>query len=144
MGQEQDGSLLASWISVSADLKVTKSHIGLYNPLEKSFNKLYTFSERTNIIQASVNRSRTLLAYVIKENKTNDTPSELVYKPFIVEVRDDATNDPHPMLIPAERQKQVMVQFLWRKQTTFEKNYQDKFLLFVHEESKFLLSYLIF
>lgn len=138
MGQEQDGSLLASWISVSTDLTVAKSHIGLYNPLEKSFNKLYSFSERANIVQASVNRSRTLLAYVIKEPKTNDTINEFVYKPFIVEVKsnDSPKNDQHPLLVPEERQKQVMVQFLWRKQATFEKNYQDKFLLFVHEESK--------
>lgn len=36
-----------------------------------------------------------------------------------------------------DRTKQVMVQFLWRKQATFEKNYQDKFLLLIHEECKF-------
>lgn len=42
------------------------------------------------------------------------------------------------MLLQMERTKQVMVQFLWRKQATFEKNYQDKLLLLIHEECKTL------
>lgn len=116
-------------------MEVTKSHIGLYKPLAKSFKNLYTFPERANVIQASINRSGTLLAFVLKDPKSDEEPNKFVYKSFIVEVKSESANDPHPLLSPSERSKQVMVQFLWRKQTTFEKNYQDKFLLFVHEES---------
>lgn len=45
------------------------------------------------------------------------------------------------MLLQMDRTKQVMVQFLWRKQSTFEKNYQDKFLLLIHEECKTLKNF---
>ncbi|XP_037037628.1 protein pigeon isoform X1 [Bradysia coprophila] len=137
LGQEQDGSILASW--VSKPVNTPKSYIGIYNPLEKSFDILHTFPSRENVIQASINRSRTLLVFVIKDAGTQKDEESLSeefvhwYKPYIVMVNNDREKPPH-MLLQMERTKQVMVQFLWRKQTTFEKNYQDKFLLLIHEE----------
>lgn len=70
--------------------------------------------------------------------RDEDTSSEEFchwYKPYIVTINSDRDKTPH-MLLQMERTKQVMVQFLWRKQATFEKNYQDKFLLLIHEECK--------
>lgn len=68
LGQEQDGSILASW--VSKPVHTPKSFIGIYNPSEKSFDILHTFPQRENVIQASINRSRTLLVFVIKDAGT--------------------------------------------------------------------------
>lgn len=164
LGQERDGSLLASWVSLPSahnghaaddadadNVRPTttsldgRTNIGLYMAAQKSFSLLHTFSGRENVIQASVNASQTLLAFVLKEvpSPSPDTSSPIdsaaatmVYKPFVVEVNNAAAGDPHPLLQMA-RTKQVMVQFLWRKQTTFEKLYQDKFLVFIHEECEF-------
>lgn len=116
-----------------------RTNIGLYMAAQKTFSLLHTFAGRENVIQASVNASQTLLAFVLKDAPapspvaTDTTASQMVYRPFVVEVNNDAAGDPHQLLQMA-RSKQVMVQFLWRKQTTFEKLYQDKFLVFIHEE----------
>lgn len=59
--------------------------------------------------------------------------SEYTYSPFIVEINNSEAKPPFPVLAE-DKSKQVMVQFLWRKQATFEKNYQDKFLIMIHEE----------
>lgn len=66
LGQEQDGSLMTSWVSYSQDIS-PKSNIGIYNPVGKVFDILYTFKEKVNVIQASVNGARTLLGFVIKK-----------------------------------------------------------------------------
>lgn len=68
-----------------------------------------------------------------KDEETSNEEFVHWYKPYIVTINNDREMSPK-MLLQMERTKQVMVQFLWRKQTTFEKNYQDKFLLLIHEE----------
>lgn len=116
---------------------------------QKTFSILYTFADRQNVVQASVNASQTLLGFVLKdmltpaessagdENPKPSTPS-MVYKPFVVEVNNTSASEKEPLsLLTMPRTKQVMVQFLWRKQSTFEKLYQDKFLLFIHTECEF-------
>lgn len=140
LGQERDGSLLAAWISVQTpDDPAGQTHIGRYNPAQKSFDILYTFDKRENVFQASVNHSQTLLAFVVKdpiaEVKDNTESVAMEYKPFLVEINNKEARPPKSLL-EMGRTKQVMVQFLWRKQTTFEKQYQDKFLVFIHEECK--------
>lgn len=148
LGQERNGSLLSTWVSKSKDGQCSTSHIGIYNAMEKTFDILHTFPKRENIIQASVNHSRTLLVYVTKSlpipssSDADDGQSTAFYKPFIVEINNDNAAAPKSLL-EMERHKQVMVQFLWRKPTTFEKTYQDKFILLIHEESKitYILNY---
>lgn len=147
LGQEQDGSLLAAWVSlpyrrnetdddrddaVLPPFSVGRTNIGLYIAAQKSFNVLHTFADRQNVVQASVNASHTLLAFVVKDTAAS---AALVYIPFLVEVNNAAPKEPY-RLLEMSRSKQVMVQFLWRKQSTFEKLYQDKFLLFIHKECK--------
>lgn len=144
LGQEQDGSMLASWISLSIiETPIERSHIGLYNPVEKQFQILHSFEKRVNCIQASVNNSCTLLTYVLKELRTratNDTGgvSEFIYIPFIVEVKmdKDATSKcVQKCLLPdGSSTKQVMTQFLWQKNAIFKKTYEDKLLLFIHDD----------
>uniref|UniRef100_A0A182SMR9 Gamma-secretase-activating protein C-terminal domain-containing protein n=1 Tax=Anopheles maculatus TaxID=74869 RepID=A0A182SMR9_9DIPT len=104
-------------------------------PKNKSFEVLYTFPGRENVIQASVNLTHTLLLYVTKEIKQDESGRNCdIYRAYLVEVRPKVeTVQPH-LLVEVERNRQVMATFLWRKLSTFEKNYQDKFLLLVHHE----------
>lgn len=140
LGQEEDGSMLASWISLSMnETPIERSHIGLYNPIEKTFRILYSFGKRENCIQATVNSSRTLVSFVLKDLRiqTAAKSDEYVYKPFLVEVKNDVDSPSTGMcysLMAEETGQQVMTQFLWQKKTIFEKSYEDKLLLFVHDD----------
>lgn len=150
LGQEQDGSLLASWVTIShakntGDKATTsdKSHIGHYRPADKTFDILHSFQRRENVIQASINASRTLLSYVIKNTVVNDENGveQCVYTPYIVEIKGETEPSdefPRHKLLPDGKTKQVMTQFLWPKNGNFEKTYQDKLLVFVHEENIFV------
>ncbi|KAG5675167.1 hypothetical protein PVAND_005092 [Polypedilum vanderplanki] len=140
LGQEKNGTLLASWISKEIESNQDISMIGSYNAKEKSFEIVYKFSSRQNIIQASINVSRSLLLYVIKEqictdNCETDESSDIkyVYRAFLAELKnkDEAPKE----LLETARSKQVLAQFLWYKQ---QRNSQDRFLLMIHEECIFL------
>lgn len=132
MGQEQDGSLLAAWISTNQE-KFEKSNIGIYNPNEKTFDILYSFKKRENVIQASVNSSRTLLGFMIKDEKIN-SENESVYKANIVAVEEN-TNFTDHVSLDIESTKQIMIQFLWTKLSNPSSCKQEKFLILTHEES---------
>lgn len=135
LGQEQDGSMLASWISSDKDDEQQReqSNIGLYNPTEKSFRILYSFESRENCVQATVNANRTLLAFVLKDLQ------HCHYTPFVVETKSNdgqINNGMEPMrLLEQESQRQVMVQFLWQNKSTLE----EKLLLFLHDDCISLL-----
>lgn len=139
LGQERDGTLITSWISCSHELWV--SNIGSYNPKEKLFNIIHKFSSTLNIVQASINISRTLLVYVTKEEFVNDdheNPSQdsakFVYKPFLVVINKTDAIQVIPLL-DVERSNQVFVQFMWPKQ---QKNDKDRFLVMIHQEGIYL------
>lgn len=138
LGQEQDGSMLASWISLSMnETPIERTHIGLYNAVHKLFQILHSFEKRENCVQASVNSSRTLLTYVLKESRS-ESQTDFIYLPFIVEVK--AENDApsqckrFSLLPEGSSSKQVMAQFLWQKKSIFEKTYEDKLLVFMHDD----------
>lgn len=128
LGQEQDGSLLASWISEDKDIEQEpeQSNIGVYNPIEKSFRILHSFEKRENCVQATVNANRTLLAFVLKDLQ------HYLYTSFIVEIKsNDENNSREPMrLIENDSQRQIGVQFLWQIKSTLD----EKLLLFVHDD----------
>lgn len=141
LGQEKDGSILTSWISKLPTSDTESTVVGCYNPKEKSFDILKRFSARLNVIQASVNLSKTLLLYMVKDqiqtdNCETDNGSDIKfsYKPFLLEIK-DPSGAPH-QLLEVDRSKQVLLQFLWPKQP---KNvHQDKFLVMIHEEGIYL------
>lgn len=144
LGQEQDGSMLTTWVSTAilenAPRINEKSHIGIYNPHKKLFQILYSFEKRENIIQASVNVSKTLLCFVIKVLEDTAETEHYVYHAYCVEIKHGCKN-PNGMvdLLPGGSQQQVMTQFLWQKLNAFEKNYEDRMLLFNHEKCVYLL-----
>uniref|UniRef100_A0A336MW29 CSON005007 protein n=1 Tax=Culicoides sonorensis TaxID=179676 RepID=A0A336MW29_CULSO len=135
LGQEHDGSILASWIT-SDDPSAQFSNIGLYNVKEKTFDILYSFNKRENIVQATVNQSKTLLVYVIKDQCGSE--NSFIYKAILTEINNA---EPKPPLILQEKShKQIMTQFIWGKLSTFEKKNQDRFLVMVHEENVLLFT----
>lgn len=138
LGQEKDGSILTSWISKIPNEEDT-SVVGCYNPKEKSVEVLKKFSGRENIIQASVNVSKTLLLYVLKEQivtdnceSDNENDKKFIYKPFLAEIGKNKSPEDVQALLDVDRSKQVMLQFLWPKQP--KNPNQDKFFVMIHEE----------
>uniref|UniRef100_A0AAG5DL41 Gamma-secretase-activating protein C-terminal domain-containing protein n=1 Tax=Anopheles atroparvus TaxID=41427 RepID=A0AAG5DL41_ANOAO len=138
LGKEQDSSMLASWVSFDPKKgrDDQRTNVGIYTPKTKTFDTLYTFAGRENVMQASVNFTRTLLLYVVKELKQDESGRRNcdVYRAYLVEVRPRVESVRPHLLLEVDRNRQVMATFLWRKLSTFEKNYQDKFLLLVHHE----------
>ena len=96
------------------------SHIGIYNPKEKSFEILHSFDRIVlNLVQASCNNYRTLLAYVIKEEENE----QILYHPYLTFINNADNGSPIELMKEdARRIRQIMVQFLWRKPSVFEKN----------------------
>ncbi|XP_058123947.1 protein pigeon isoform X2 [Anopheles coustani] len=137
LGKEQDSSMLASWVSFDPKKgrEEQRTNVGIYTPKTKTFDILYTFPGRENVIQASVNFTRTLLLYVTKELRQDESGQNGdVYRAYLVEVRPKVESVRPHLLLEVDRNRQVMATFLWRKLSTFEKSYQDKFLLLVHHE----------
>ncbi|XP_055641347.1 protein pigeon isoform X2 [Toxorhynchites rutilus septentrionalis] len=139
LGKEQDGSLLAGWASFEPTNRADqKSRIGIYSPKDKTLQILYTFPKKENVIQASVNLTRTLLLYTCKELKQEESGRKTdIYRTFLVEIKQDVEVEPH-LLMEVDRNHQMMGQFLWRNLATFEKSQQDKFLLLMHHEQVLL------
>ncbi|XP_058814374.1 protein pigeon isoform X2 [Topomyia yanbarensis] len=135
LGKEQDGTLLASWVAFDANNRAEqKNKVGTYSPKHKTLQILYTFPGRENVIQASVNLTKTLLLYTVKELKHEDSGRKThIYRCFLVEIKDNENVEPF-MLMEVDRNHQMMAQFLWRNLATFEKSQQDKFILLIHHE----------
>lgn len=117
------------------------TNIGIYLFESNTFEPLHSFNQTLNIIQASVNDSQTLLGYVVKESvpSTFDISSEInkfVYKPYILQLKSETPVE--PKLIDNEKNKQIMIQFLYKSSKVFiGKTITDKFLLMIHLECEY-------
>lgn len=131
VGQEQDGSQLLTWIT-SDDTSSEIMKIGLYTNKTKSLKVLHTFVEKSNIIQASINATHTLLIYVVKTlQKVEDEITEALYTPFIVPLLQDKENKAEQ--VENGSTKQIMVQFLYGKSYKFKMGaIDDRFLVLKH------------
>ncbi|KAK3913788.1 Protein pigeon [Frankliniella fusca] len=162
LGQEQDGSLLVSWVHSNPGESLQGcTCIGLYYRPKKQLQVLYQFETQSNVVQASVNSTKTALVYVTK-NSVNETNSEEkeccgdgqkevldIYHAFLIQlkeaVRDDDT-EPQQFKLPSkpldlgiERSSQIFVQFLYRSKD--QPGNLDRFLLLIHHESVSLYHY---
>lgn len=104
-----------------------------------------------NIVQATINQSRSLLGYVTKQNSSIEKAVESVeensskveestvnvetYQAYLMKLDIDKLYN-----LEIERSKQVRIQFLYREklQTT-----SDKFLLLLHQECKYAIELLL-
>ncbi|XP_053692064.1 protein pigeon [Sabethes cyaneus] len=139
LGKEQDGSLLASWVAFDPkDRADQKSRVGIYSPKDKTLQVLYSFAGRENVIQASVNLTKTLLLYTIKEQKQEESGRKTdIYRSFLIELKENVEVEPF-LLMEVDRSHQMMAQFLWQNLATFEKSQQDKFIVLIHHEQVLL------
>ncbi|GJQ76606.1 hypothetical protein Trydic_g15469 [Trypoxylus dichotomus] len=125
LGQEEDGSLLFTWVQESST-GISRSCIGLYNYPRNTLHRMFTFNKALNVVQASVNINRTILAYVLKQKNDKDI---FTYKPFLVRLEDNSVCD-----LNIERSKQIMLQFLLSKHSILTENPTERLLLLIHEE----------
>lgn len=134
LGQEQNGILLFTWIQEGKNTK-PRSRIGLYRSTTNTLETIYSFDKPVNIIQASINLSKNLLGYVTKEStKTDSEQDQFVYKPFLLKF---SVENPVICDLNLSRSKQIMVQFLYNKQSVLSDKQPDKFLIFIHQECKY-------
>ncbi|KAK4875134.1 hypothetical protein RN001_011556 [Aquatica leii] len=129
LGQEQNGLLLLSWVQSD---NLTTTHIGTYCYEQNTLDTVYTFQKPTTVIQASINANKTVLGYVIKEYEDPAVVTSYTYKPVIVNIED--IDKPIVYDLNIVKPKQIMIQFLYRKQSLLNENHSDKFLVLIHEE----------
>lgn len=142
LGQEQDGSMLASWQFEYLELDNSESCIGHFNAVKKTLTILHRLGEKVEVVQATVNSSLSLLSYVVKkpwtENNDNDEskPPLPHYFAYVTEIRKNECSKPTALFKQPSR-RQVMTQFLWRSENRFDKVWQDKLLVMIHGQSEF-------
>ncbi|KAI4468789.1 gamma-secretase-activating protein [Holotrichia oblita] len=125
LGQEEDGSLLFTWIEENTH-RILRSSIGLYSYPKNKLERIFTFNKPLNVVQASINASRTILAYVLKHKNDKDI---FIYRPYLVRLEDYSVCD-----LNIERSKQIMLQFLLCKHSILNENQTERLLLLIHEE----------
>uniref|UniRef100_A0A0A1WR03 Protein pigeon n=1 Tax=Zeugodacus cucurbitae TaxID=28588 RepID=A0A0A1WR03_ZEUCU len=136
LGQERDGSMLTSWIFEDLNTNVRETCIGHFNATAKTLRILYRFvKECPEIVQATINGGKTLLAYVEKKMFSfENEEARLHYQAYIVQTclpGEGATAIP---LLESPTRRQVMAQFLWRNEKGSDiKTSQEKLLLLIHE-----------
>ncbi|XP_003706815.1 gamma-secretase activating protein pigeon isoform X1 [Megachile rotundata] len=143
LGQERDGSLLVGWTEEIIEDGVSTSYtvIGHYDRINDKLQVLHQFSEVLNIVQATINQSKTVLGYVIKQKVSTDNNVESeeekdqsmsteieMYEAYIIELKGKEVKIHN---LDAKRSKQVRIQFLYKEK---EHGKWDKFLLLIHQE----------
>ncbi|XP_041975765.1 protein pigeon [Aricia agestis] len=132
VGQEQDGSQLLTWISTQDGKDIM--NIGVYTNKTKTLSTLYTYEEKLNIIQASVNSTHSLLAYVVKVLPSEESEvKEALYCPFLICLLPDKVSEPE--VVEEGSTKQIMLQYVYGKSNKYSPGIRnDRFLLFKHLE----------
>ncbi|XP_011292905.1 protein pigeon isoform X2 [Musca domestica] len=136
LGQEKDGSMLASWQFEKMDGETRETCIGHFNPNTKTLRVLYRLEECVEVVQATVNSSVSLLAFVVKkkwkESENESQPDCICYFAYITEVRGKEVTPECTSLLKVPSRRQVLVQFLWRTENRFDKCWQEKLLVLTH------------
>ncbi|XP_049318394.1 protein pigeon isoform X2 [Bactrocera dorsalis] len=136
LGQERDGSMLTSWTFEDLNTSARETCIGQFDATTKTFRILYRFvKECRQIIQATINSSKTLLVYVEKKMFfVENEESRLRYQAYIVPTCVPDEGATAISLLESPTHRQVMSQFLWRNEKECEiKSIQEKFILLIHE-----------
>lgn len=142
MGQEQDGSMLTSWQFEHSLTNIRQSCIGHFNAVQKTLKIVKRFNEQVEVVQATVNSSLSLLAYVVKkpwseDNQNMDAKQQpaLHYFPYVEEIR-NGESTATSFLLTQPSKRQIMTQFLWRSDNRFDKIWLEKLLVLTHGQSK--------
>lgn len=136
MGQEQDGSLLFSWIQQSKNQTlVTKIGLYLYS---ENLTIIHTFNSVVNCIQASIDSTKTYLVYVIKQIDAENVKN-FSYQPFLLKINTQEIFD-----LGLVRSKQTFAQFLYQKHSVLSESCNIKFLILIHQECKSIAEFLFY
>lgn len=109
-------------------------NIGAYTNKTKTLTTLYSFNEKLNIIQASVNATHTLIVYVVKLLPDEDCETkEALYCPYSLCLLPDKPSE--PVAIEEGSSKQIMVQYVYGKSNKYSPGIRnDRLILFKHLE----------
>lgn len=126
---------MLTWVSKDSHDKEVLN-IGVYTNKTKTLSTLHTFDEKLNIIQASVNATRSLLVYVVKLLPGDDNEiKEPLYCPYLICLLNE--KDKVPVEVEESSTKQIMVQYVYGKSNKYSPGIRnDRFLLFKHLECK--------
>lgn len=128
--------MLASWQFEKMDGETRETCIGHFNPNTKTLRVLYRLEECVEVVQATVNSSVSLLAFVVKkkwkESENESQPDCICYFAYITEVRGKEVTPECTSLLKVPSRRQVLVQFLWRTENRFDKCWQEKLLVLTH------------
>lgn len=80
---------------------------------------------------------RNIFGYVTKEPVDTENEQQFVYKPFLVKIDGEPSSVCN---LELARTKQIMVQFLYHKQSILSDKQPDKLLVLIHQECKFLMT----
>lgn len=91
---------------------------------------MHSFPKSTNVIQASITADRLILGYVVKETVEEEgQDAQFVYRPFLVNRKNEICD------LQLSRSKQIMLQFLYHKQSPLSSKHQQyKLLVLIHKE----------
>ncbi|KAK6623966.1 hypothetical protein RUM44_010823 [Polyplax serrata] len=120
LGHEAKGQLTVGWIEETfLDGKnLSCTCIGLYQPKTNKLQVLFKLHKVTNIIQASVNSSRSLVSYIVKEKNDPSEDGPDWYKHYLASIKKDENDvctpeiTEEPETLGLETNKQIMTNFL--------------------------------
>ncbi|CAB3363663.1 Hypothetical predicted protein [Cloeon dipterum] len=125
LGQEQDGFVL-SWESKDGMLKDSHTRVGFVDLEYKNLKILHNFGEKRCLVQATVNKNKSLIGYTVKTG--ND-----LYEIFLTSVHERKENR------ISSSPTQAAIQFLHRTKdpvfTTDDIKLKEKFLVFMHQQN---------
>ncbi len=84
VGQTRNGEILYAWDRCASEDEFVTT-IGLYNIQSKSNQTLYQHDVKANIVNASVNSEKTILAFNIKESSYDD--DHCMYESYVAEIQ---------------------------------------------------------
>lgn len=134
---------MLTWVSKDSHDKEVLN-IGVYTNKTKTLSTLHTFDEKLNIIQASVNATRSLLVYVVKLLPGDDNEiKEPLYCPYLICLLNE--KDKVPVEVEESSTKQIMVQYVYGKSNKYSPGIRnDRFLLFKHLECKSTMKFQLY
>lgn len=133
--------MLVSWQFEKLE-DVRETCIGHFNATTKSLSVLYQLGKSVEAVQATVDSSSKLLAYVVKdyysENVGDDTVVKAHYKAYLRNIS-TAENEGDIALLESPSERQVLTQFIWRSSHRHQaQSQQIKLLVLTHGYSKYI------
>ncbi|XP_056000277.1 protein pigeon-like isoform X3 [Ostrea edulis] len=133
LNQEKNGLVLFTWDDVTQASKgAICTHLGLYDPINKTHEVIWIYNQRVRMVSCSMNKGRSLIAFTIinkDDSLTAKMPGKDIYSVFLAEIQAKSTR---VFSLNIERQQFIKVQFLYDSQAS---DRESHLLLMLHRES---------